>query len=255
MTRTPSSCMSRKKSRAIAAPVSQSSGYGAPAQRYKWLILMSFTLICLAWIMTMSPARAEEAPEAPLEIVALGDSLTAGYMLPPGAGFAEQLEKALKNEGYKVNVVNAGVSGDTSSGGLARLDWALSEDTDAVILELGANDALRGIPPEITERNLGTIITKLKERGITVLLAGMLAPPNMGQDYETVFNAVYPSLAEKHDLVLYPFFLDGVAAEPDLNLGDGMHPNEEGVKVMVDRILPSVEEMIARAKNGAKTGG
>lgn len=255
MTRTPSPCMSRERNGAFAAPVFHSSGYGAAAQRYKWLILMSFTLICLTWIMIMGPARADDAPEAPLEIVALGDSLTAGYMLPPGAGFAEQLEKALKNEGYKVNVVNAGVSGDTSSGGLARLDWALNEETDAVILELGANDALRGISPAVTEKNLEAIITKLKERRITVLLAGMLAPPNMGQDYETVFNAIYPSLAEKHDLVLYPFFLDGVAAEPDLNLGDGMHPNEEGVKVMVDRILPSVEEMIARTKNGAKTDG
>ncbi len=195
-------------------------------------------------------AQAAEAPNSSadqggtFEIVALGDSLSAGYLLPPGAGFPEQLGRALTAKGYDVNVMNAGVSGDTSTGGLARLDWAVGPDTDALILELGSNDALRGIEPEVTRANLDSIIQQMSDRGIKVLIAGMLAPPNMGDDYAADFNTIFPDLAEKHDTLLYPFFLDGVAAERHLNLPDGIHPTEEGVAVIVERILPTVEELI-----------
>lgn len=181
----------------------------------------------------------------PLRLVALGDSLTAGYQLPPAAAFPAQLEKALTARGLAVTVENAGVSGDTASGGLARLDWAIGEGVKGVLLELGANDALRGVPPAETRAALDAIITRLKERGIGVLLIGMRAPPNMGADYQTAFDAIYPDLAAKHGVPLYPFFLDGVVADPSLNLPDGMHPTEKGVAVIVERILPSVEKFIA----------
>ncbi|MEQ9146001.1 MAG: arylesterase [Parvibaculaceae bacterium] len=203
---------------------------------------ISFLTAFLALFIASGAARA-----ASLEIVALGDSLTAGYQLPPGAGFPEQLGRALAAKGYDVSVMNAGVSGDTSAGGLARLDWAVGPDTDALILELGSNDALRGIEPDVTRANLQTIIERMKQRGIKVLIAGMLAPPNMGDDYARDFNAIFPELAAEHDTLLYPFFLDGVAANPALNLPDGMHPTEEGVAVMVERILPTVEKLIAEA--------
>lgn len=189
-------------------------------------------------------SNSTAGPDKPFEIVALGDSLSAGYLLPPGAGFPEQLGRALSDKGYHVNVMNAGVSGDTSTGGLARLDWAVGPDTDALILELGSNDALRGIEPEVTRANLDAIIQQMSARGVKVLLAGMLAPPNMGDDYAADFNTIFPDLAEKHDVLLYPFFLDGVAAERHLNLPDGIHPTEEGVAVIVERILPLVEQLI-----------
>lgn len=200
-----------------------------------------------AFLALFIATGAGAARAASLEIVALGDSLTAGYQLPPGAGFPEQLGRALAAKGYDVSVMNAGVSGDTSAGGLARLDWAVGPDTDALILELGSNDALRGIEPDVTRANLQTIIERMKQRGIKVLIAGMLAPPNMGDDYARDFNAIFPELAAEHDTLLYPFFLDGVAANPALNLPDGMHPTEEGVAVMVERILPTVEKLIAEA--------
>lgn len=215
-----------------------------------------FALFCKQTIAALllatllfSPAQAE-----PFTIVALGDSLTAGYLLGPGEGFVPQLQKALRAKGYKdVIVSDAGVSGDTSSGGLGRLDWGVGPETRAVILELGANDALRGIDPKLTRANLEAIITRLQARKIAVLLAGMLAPPNMGADYGEAFNKIYPELAEKYGLVFYPFFLDGVAANDKLTLQDGMHPNPQGVAVMVARILPKVEALIAKA-GGAPTG-
>lgn len=182
---------------------------------------------------------------APLRIVGFGDSLMAGYQLGPDEGFVPQLQKALDSNGIAAEVANAGVSGDTSSGGLSRLDWSVPDGTDIVILELGANDALRGISPDITRKNLETMIVNLKARGITVVLAGMLAPPNMGEDYAKAFNPIYPELAEKHGLVLYPFFLDGVAATPALQLADGMHPNAGGVARMVEGFLPVLEKAIA----------
>ncbi|MCF3933969.1 arylesterase [Acuticoccus sp. M5D2P5] len=205
-------------------------------------ILRPLALVC-ALTMTSGAARAE-----PITIVALGDSLTAGYQLPPGAGFPAQLERALADEGLDVSVLDAGVSGDTTSGGLSRLDWSVGEEADAVIVELGANDALRGIDPSDTRANLTAILDRLDARGLPVLLAGMLAPPNMGEDYGNAFAGIYDELAAR-DVVFYPFFLDGVAADPALNLADGMHPTEEGVGVIVERILPKVRELIARVQD------
>ncbi|MBI1260376.1 MAG: arylesterase [Rhizobiales bacterium] len=212
--------------------------YGLSARICKLAAILALLLA----IVATAPAHADSS----IRIVALGDSLSAGYMLPPGKGFPEQLQKALREKGIEdVEIENAGVSGDTSSGGLARLDWAVGENTDGVILELGANDALRGIDPAITRKNLETIITRLQARGIVVLLAGMYAPPNLGREYGDAFNSLYPELAERYQLVFYPFFLDGVAADPDLNLGDGMHPNEAGVLVMIDHIMPKIDKLIS----------
>jgi acyl-CoA thioesterase-1 len=196
----------------------------------------------------MRPIVAAE----PVKIVALGDSLTAGFGLPREAAFPARLEAALRAKGFAVEIANAGVSGDTPSGGLARLDWSVPEGTDAVILELGANDALRGLDPKVTRAALDAILRRLGERRIAVLLAGMRAPPNMGADYGRAFDAIFPDLAAAHDVVFYPFFLDGVAAERVLNQGDGMHPTAAGIDAIVERILPKAEELIARVK--AKRG-
>jgi acyl-CoA thioesterase-1 len=209
------------------------------------------TAAILLCALLIAPAYAADKP---FTIVALGDSLTAGYLLGPGQGFVPQLQKALRDKGYNNIVISdAGVSGDTSTGGLGRLDWGVGPETKAVILELGANDALRGVDPKLTRANLEEIITRLQKRKIPVLLAGMLAPPNMGADYGRSFDAIYPELAEKYGLVFYPFFLDGVAANDKLTLEDGMHPNPQGVAIMVKRILPKVEALIAKA-GGAPTG-
>lgn len=181
--------------------------------------------------------------------VGFGDSLMAGYQLPNGAGFPDRLQAALNEAGYDVTIANAGVSGDTTSGGLARLDWSVPDDTDFVILELGGNDALRGISPDITRDNLDAMISRLKERDIDVLLAGMIAPPNMGEDYGSAFNPIYAELAETHDVPLYPFFLDGAITVEGKMLPDGIHPNETGVDAMVERFIafmtPYLDEMIA----------
>lgn len=185
------------------------------------------------------PAAAE-----PIQIVALGDSLMAGYQLEPGRSFPEKLEEALKARGHDVVIANAGVSGDTTGGGLERLDWSIPDGTDLVLLGLGANDMLRGLRPDLTQANLSRMVESLQARGIEILLVGMLAAPNLGSDYGERFNAIYPRLAEEYGLTLYPFFLDGVAGEAPLLLDDGMHPNAEGVEQMVERILPAVEEML-----------
>ncbi|MDQ0313989.1 arylesterase [Amorphus orientalis] len=187
----------------------------------------------------------------PIKLVAFGDSLTAGYQLGPDEGFAEVLQARLREQGHDVEVVNAGVSGDTTSGGLSRLDWSVPDDTDGVILELGGNDALRGIDPSVTRDNLDAMLTTLGERDIPVLLAGMLAPPNMGPAYQEAFNPIFGELAETHDAFYYPFFLEGVAGEPQYGLGDGIHPNAEGVEIIVDNILPVVEDLIAEAERRA----
>lgn len=179
-----------------------------------------------------------------VKVVALGDSLSAGYLLGPSDAFPVVLEAALKAKGLDVVVENAGVSGDTASGGRERLDWSVPDDTDLVIVELGANDALRGIEPALTEQALDEIIARLKERKIGVLLAGMLAPRNNGPEFVTAFDAIYPRLAEKHGVPLYPFFLDGVQGRPDLSLEDGMHPNPKGVRAIVAGILPAVEKLV-----------
>lgn len=190
------------------------------------------------------PLAAVAATDGP-KLVVLGDSLVAGYGLEPTQSFPARLEQALKAEGHDVTVVNAGVSGDTSAGGLERLDWSVPDDADAVIVELGANDALRGLDPAHTRTNLAAILARLKDRGVAVLLAGMLAPPNMGSEYGDAFNPIYPELAREHDVLLYPFFLDGVAAEPALNLADGMHPNARGVDEIVRRFLPHARRLLA----------
>ncbi|WP_185984415.1 arylesterase [Aureimonas mangrovi] len=180
-----------------------------------------------------------------LQVVAFGDSLVAGYGLAPGESFPEKLQVALSERGYDVDVVNAGVSGDTTSAGLARLDWSVPESADLVIVELGANDALRGVSAQVTERNLDEILTRLSARGDTeVVLAGMIAPPNMGGDYARDFNPVYEAVAERHGVALYPFFLDGVAADASLNLEDGMHPNADGIDVIVERFAPFLIERL-----------
>lgn len=199
----------------------------------------------MASAMLFFLAATAQSQAQPLTIVGLGDSLMAAYGLETQSGFPARLEAGLKARGHDVAILNAGVSGDTTAGGLARLDWSVPEGTAGVILELGANDALRGLPPEETARNLERIISRLKERGIPVMLAGMLAPPNMGDAYEQSFNAIYPELADRFTLEYYPFFLDGVTGNPAYLLGDGMHPNAAGIEVMVERILPSVEAFLA----------
>jgi len=184
----------------------------------------------------------------PLRIVVFGDSLVAGLRLKQSDAFPAQLERALKAKGHVVEVINAGVSGDTTAGGLERLRWAVPEKTDAVILELGANDALRGLDPARAKANLDKIIATLKASGAQVLLAGMVAPRNLGEGYTQTFNAIYPDLASKHGLILYPFFLDGIALNAQFNLDDGIHPNPKGVAEITKRILPSVEQLIERAR-------
>jgi acyl-CoA thioesterase-1 len=187
------------------------------------------------------------APAAPLAIVALGDSLTAGYGLAQGEDFATRLEAGLAAEGIAAKVANAGVSGDTASAGAARVDWAVPDGTALVIVELGANDALRGIDPAITRQVLGDLLARLKARGMKVLLVGMRAPPNMGEDYVRSFDAIYPGLARAQGVPLYPFFLDGVAGVARLNQPDGMHPTAAGVAEIVRRILPAVSAALAKS--------
>ena len=205
-------------------------------------------IVMLAACLVLVPLhRIEARPLVPV-IVAFGDSLTAGLGLPQDAAFPAQLEAALKARGTEARIVNAGVSGDTAAAGLARLDWALPDDASAVIIELGGNDALQGIPPEGTKAALEKIIEKVKARGLPILLAGMEAPPNMGKDYADRFRAIYPDLAARYGLVLYPFFLEGVALNDSLLQGDGIHPNTGGVAVIVEGILPKVEELLAQVK-------
>ncbi|WP_134500920.1 arylesterase [Microvirga pakistanensis] len=208
---------------------------------------MTIIFACAAALVAMiAPSSTPLAQERTLRLVALGDSLTAGYGLPQEAAFPAVLERALKAKGYRVEIANAGVSGDTSSGGLDRLDWSVPDGTDGVIVELGANDMLRGLDPAVTRRSLETIVERLKARNIPVMLAGMYASRNLGADYIRKFDILYSDIAKRHDLVLYPFFLDGVAGERSLNLPDGLHPTVKGVEIIVERILPSVEAFLAR---------
>jgi acyl-CoA thioesterase I len=179
-------------------------------------------------------------------ILALGDSLTAGYGLPPGEALPDKLQEALKAEGLDITIINAGVSGDIAAQGAARLDWALTDDVKAVIVELGANDALRGLPPQQADAALREILQKLKTKNLPVLLLGMKAPPNLGEDYGKAFDGMYAKLATEFGVALYPFYLDGVAAQADLNQPDGIHPNEKGVAVIVPRLVPYVKKLIAK---------
>jgi acyl-CoA thioesterase I len=196
----------------------------------------------------IAPGARAQTPEShgvkPIKMVVLGDSLSAGLGLPGPAAFPARLQKALKSNGIDVDMINAGVSGDTSSGGRDRLDWSVPEGTEAVIVELGANDALRGIDPKITRQALSDIVTRLKARKIAVLLCGMLAPPNYGSDYAARFNTIYPDLSKSFGVPLYPFFLEGVAADAKLNQVDGLHPTAEGIDVIVKNILPVVQAFL-----------
>jgi len=193
----------------------------------------------------LAALAAAPAFAAPLKILMLGDSLTQGFGLPPGTEIPVQLQDLLKAKGIDATVINAGVSGDTSAGGLARLDWSLADRPDAVILELGSNDALRGIAPEVTRKNLDTILARLKSAHIPVLLAGMFAPRNLGPEYAKAFDPIYPDLARKYGVLLYPFVLQGVALNPRLNQADGMHPNPQGARIVAANLLPDTLKLVA----------
>ena len=214
---------------------------GQPPSYGFWRMAFKSTIraLVLAMLVVAGPALADT-----YRIVGFGDSLMAGYQLGPDEGFTPKLQAALKARGHDVEVANAGVSGDTTSGGLARLDWSVPDGTDLVILELGANDMLRGLSPSITEQNLDRMLAGLKARGIPVVLAGMYAAPNLGEDYAKSFNAIYPALAQKYDAPLIGFFMEGVAANPALQLEDGLHPNPAGVDAMVKNALPVIEPLI-----------
>ncbi len=200
----------------------------------------------MAAVLLLLWLDAAHAGTQPIRILAFGASITAGYGLDVADSLPVQLEAALRAHGIDAAVINGGVSGDTSAGGLARLDWALADNPDLVILDLGGNDALRAIDPKATEANLDAIVTRLKAEKRGVLIAGMLAPPNLGADYAAAFNAVFPTVAARHDVTLYPFLLDGVVADPALNQADGIHPNAAGVKVIVERMLPYLLQAIQR---------
>jgi len=205
-------------------------------------------MLVLGMALMAANSAFAQAPAAgagkPVKMVVLGDSLSAGLGLSAAAAFPARLKESLKIKGIGVDMINAGVSGDTSSGGRDRLDWSVPEGTDAVILELGANDALRGTDPKVTRAALTDILARLKARKVAVLLCGMLAPPNYGSDYSARFNAIYPDLAKSFGVPLYPFFLEGVAADAKLNQADGLHPTAEGVDVIVKNILPTVEAFL-----------
>lgn len=203
---------------------------------------MHIAVLMLALMTMANPAWAGAAK--PVKLVVLGDSLSAGFGLPAQEAFPQKLQKALQAKGIEVDMTNAGVSGDTTSGGRDRLDWSVPDGTDGVIVELGANDALRGIDPDVARAALTDIVQRLKARKISVMLCGMLAPPNYGAEYAARFNSIYPDLAKTFDVPLYPFFLEGIAADAKLNQADGIHPTAEGVDIIVGRIMPTVEAFI-----------
>lgn len=190
----------------------------------------------------------------PVTILAFGDSLTAGYGLDPGTAVPDLLETMLRENGYNVTIINAGVSGDTTSGGLARLPWSLEQNPDAAILELGANDGLRGVDPRQMEENLDAMLRMFAERSIPVLFTGMKAMPNLGEAYEKEFSAVFTRLAERHDVLFYPFYLEGVAGDPDLNLPDGIHPNEEGARRIAENMYPHVVKLVEKIRRQQEAG-
>jgi acyl-CoA thioesterase-1 len=212
-------------------------------------VKIPLVLRAIGLVLGLATGCFSAAAAAPVSIVALGDSLTAGYGLGPGEAFPEQLQAALAARGHDVSVANAGVSGDTASDGLARLEWSIPAEADIVIVALGANDALRGIDPAVTRQALAEILDKLRARGQAVLLAGMMSPRNLGEEYAAEFDAIFPDLARHYDVPLYPFFLAGVATDAALNQADGLHPTAAGVARMVEGILPQVEELIA-ARDG-----
>ena len=230
--------------------LSMARSYGTSAARVEGrLAIFVHILVLIMALMTAETVLAQGSVAGtakPIKMVVLGDSLSAGYGLPAGAAFPVRLQKALDTKGIKVDIINAGVSGDTSSGGRDRLDWSVPEGTEAAIVELGANDALRGTDPAVTRAALSDILTRLKARGVAVLLCGMVAPPNYGSDYAARFNTIYPDLAKSFGVPLYPFFLEGVVADAKLNQADGMHPTAEGVDIVVKNILPTVEAFLGK---------
>lgn len=226
-----------------AMRLSMDHSYGVLKGRVERLA-KALAVAAVGAMVTMSGAMAQGSGTAPIKLAVLGDSLTAGHGLSSMLAFPPRLQAALKDKGIATDILNAGVSGDTTTGGLARLDWSIPEGTQGVILELGANDALRGVDPKVTYAALDGILKKLKARNIPVLLTGMYAPPNFGADYVKTFNAIYPDLAKAYGVPLYPFFLEGVATDPKLNQGDGIHPTAEGVDAIVTRILPMVEAFL-----------
>jgi acyl-CoA thioesterase-1 len=220
----------------------RSYGNSDTAVERRYGLFMHIAVLMLALMTIAGPAWADAAK--PIKLVVLGDSLSAGLGLPAQDAFPAKLQKALQAKGIAVDMINAGVSGDTTSGGRDRLDWSVPEGTEGVILELGANDAMRGIDPDLTRAALTDIVQRLKARKIAVMLCGMLAPPNFGADYGARFNSIYPELAKQFDVPLYPFFLDGVAADAKLNQADGIHPTAEGVDIVVSNMLPTVEAFV-----------
>jgi acyl-CoA thioesterase I len=220
----------------------RSYGNSARAVERRYGLFMHIAVLMFALMTVANPAWAEAAK--PIKLVVLGDSLSAGLGLPAQEAFPAKLKKALQDKGIVIDMTNAGVSGDTASGGRDRLDWSVPDGTDGVIIELGANDALRGIDPDLTRTALTEIVQRLKARKIAVMLCGMLAPPNYGADYAARFNSIYPDLAKKFGVPLYPFFLEGVAADAKLNQADGIHPTAPGVDIIVKNILPTVEAFL-----------
>lgn len=213
-----------------------------PTSYGHWLLLVQAVAFAVV-LAAASPVAART-----IRLVVLGDSLTAGLGLPPGKAFPDRLQAALRARGWDVDVLNAGVSGDTATDGLARYDWAVPANAGALIVELGANDMLRGLEPEATKKALSAILDKAHAARLPTLIAGMRAAPNLGAEYDRAFDAIYPALAKDHDVALYPFFLDGVAGDPKLNQADGMHPTAEGVDAIVERIAPSVEKILKQVK-------
>lgn len=214
--------------------------------------ILAILVVLICGVSGASTQARADSTEGGLVVLVLGDSLTAGYGLPQPDAFPVQLQSALRNLGHDVSVINGGVSGDTSAGGRSRLDWLLASPVDAVIVELGANDGLRGLDPATTRANLDWILSRLGEKGLAVLLTGMVAPPNLGADYGAEFNTLYADLARAHGVALDPFYLEGVAADPALNQKDGIHPNASGVAIIVKRMTPKVLELLALAQKNKK---
>jgi acyl-CoA thioesterase-1 len=234
----------RERSGCSLAPCRALGGYGDARGLFniaRKLRALGALAVLLALLMPAGLGAAGRVPR----VLAFGDSLSAGFGLPPAEAFPARLQARLGAIGVAAEVLNGGVSGDTSAGGLARLDWALADHPDLVLVELGANDALRGLDPDVTFGNLDKILARLKASGVRVILLGMRAPPNWGTHYQADFDAIYPKLAEKYGVPLYPFFLDGVAMDPSLNQADGLHPNARGVNVIVERVAPYIARALA----------
>ena len=237
-----SAALAAREEGSMRVSMVRSYGNSAGAVEGRYGLFMHIAVLMLALMTMANPAWA--GATKPVKLVVLGDSLSAGLGLPAQEAFPQKLKKALQAKGIDVEITNAGVSGDTSSGGRDRLDWSVPDGTDGVIVELGANDALRGIDPALTRAALTDIIQRLKARKIAVMLCGMLAPPNYGADYAARFNSIYPDLAKQFDVPLYPFFLEGVAADAKLNQADGIHPTAAGVDIIVGNIMPTMEAFL-----------